>query len=199
MLYKDFVNLKHQSKSYLICLAFYILYCTIMQNISFFGMIIQIFSVITPITTISFDEKAKWNKYALTMPIKTSDLVISNYLISIIISLSGNLIFFMIYLCTKNSLSNSLQVIFIQSSIALLLTSITLPVILKFGVENARIIMMSVLLVPTILFISLKLFGFDISSLSLIFKHYYLFPILTFLVMVLSIFISLALCRNKEY
>lgn len=42
-----------------------------------------LFSVMIPMSAIAYDDKAKWDRYALTMPVSRRDLVISKYLLAL--------------------------------------------------------------------------------------------------------------------
>lgn len=53
---------------------------------NFMGAMIMVMCAILPTTFMSYDEKAKWDKYALSMPLSRDDMVISKYIISIFFS-----------------------------------------------------------------------------------------------------------------
>jgi ABC-type transport system involved in multi-copper enzyme maturation permease subunit len=89
LLLKDLVNLKQQTKIYFIIIAVWLAIALTSKDGSFLGGMICVLSVMLPITTLSYDEKAKWDKYVLSMPIMRKQVVISKYILALALSFIG--------------------------------------------------------------------------------------------------------------
>ena len=88
LLIKDILNMKNYMKQLVLVLIFFIAYGIFLKNGTFVGTMITLMLSMQVITTMSYDEYAKWDKYALTMNINRKDIIISKYIfftISIII------------------------------------------------------------------------------------------------------------------
>ena len=81
LILKDFYNLTKQYKIILVLVIFYLLVSVSSEDTNFFGGVVSILMVMQVITTLSYDEKSNWDRYALTMPISRSDLVLSKYIL----------------------------------------------------------------------------------------------------------------------
>ena len=76
LLLKDILNLKNQQGKILVFLIpLYFLLALQMKSSSFFAGLWVMLGATLPISSIAYDEKAKWEKYALTMPITRKELV----------------------------------------------------------------------------------------------------------------------------
>ena len=90
LLIKDILNMKNYMKQLVLVLIFFIAYGIFLKNGTFVGTMITLMLSMQVITTMSYDEYAKWDKYALTMNINRKDIIISKYIfftISIIIGI----------------------------------------------------------------------------------------------------------------
>ena len=150
LLLKDLINLKQQSKVFLMIVALWLVMSIAQKDASFFGGVMMIFSVMLPITAMAYDERAKCDRYALTMPISRKDMVISKYLLGLLligssIVLTGVLNIF---------LTGSFVELFLSAmgflSVGLIFLAVIMPLMFKFGVEKGRMTLMLVALIPAI-------------------------------------------------
>lgn len=153
LLLKDLLNFKNQQgKTFLILIAFYFLMALQMHSSSFFAALWVMLGATLPISSIAYDEKAKWEKYALTMPISRKELVTSKYLLSFLFIIAGNIISLpVIYMIDGSFGMENLLIFLILVAIGVIFNSIMLPFVFKFGSENSRIIMILVVAVPFLL------------------------------------------------
>ena len=77
LLLKDLVNLGKQARSLLLILVFYFVFALFGEDRTIFGGIISILMFMMVITSLAYDERAKWDRYALTMPVSRSLMVLS--------------------------------------------------------------------------------------------------------------------------
>lgn len=154
LLKKDLKSLALQSRVVLLLLVFYAALFIMggKENGGTFMGMIAMLSVLLPITALSYDEKAHWDRYALTMPLSRNALVWSKYLLSLLISLGCGLLSLVICLVSKTyPVSEALVVSWMMAGVALFLSAITYPLYFKLGVEKARFVFMAIFLTPTLL------------------------------------------------
>lgn len=104
---------------------------------------------IIPVTLLSYDEKSKWNIYSQTMPYTKKQIVSEKYLVILtLLGIVSVLICISQYFITKTELSLDiwyyytlrLQTVIMIFSICMIMLSVLLFVLFKFGIETGRII-----------------------------------------------------------
>lgn len=168
LLKKDFKSLAQQGRVGILLLAFYaaifVLGGNEMGSSTLMGMMAML-SVLFPITALSYDEKAHWDRYALTMPISRNMLVGAKYLLSLLIALLCALLSLAVDLVSGASpLGETLLLSWVMAGVALFLAAITYPLYFKLGVEKARFVFMAVFLTPTILLLILQRMSVTLPS-----------------------------------
>ncbi len=151
LVYKDFMNLKVQAKLYLLIIAVWTVVAGIERNSSFLGGVLSIFSILIAITSCAYDERAGWDKYALTMPIGKRELVLSKYVVSFLILGAGMLVFIGLNVYLQTEPTEFLGQIGIFVALGILVADIVLPIIFRFGTEKGRTFLMLIFLVPAVL------------------------------------------------
>lgn len=197
---KDLLNLKSQLRFILLLLGVYGLIAITNDNSAMLGAIIAIMGVMIPTTALSYDEKAKWDKYALSMPLSRTDLILSKYLLGIAFSLVGFILNFLISLWIGfTSYKESLILSMLLLSAGLFFLSFVLPPMFKFGVEKGRIVMMLLIFSPTLFLLILKNMNVKLPSADLIEKFWYILPVLSLFVLLVSMAISVKIYSRKEF
>lgn len=116
---------------------------------STFGVFLLLYCAMLPITTIAYDERAKWDKYAATMPYSRKDIVLSKYLlglacmvVALILVFIGTLVYgvFTDAVFTGGSLAEMVIMLVSLFCVTLIFMAINMPIIFKWGVEKGRII-----------------------------------------------------------
>ena len=154
LILKDMYVMKRYMKTLLILLIGYIFLGYTMNNILFMGSWLLIIFAMLSITSFSYDDAAKWNNYALTMPIRRIDLVRSKYVLSLLLILAGSvlsLVFSVTLTLAKGSPVTS-ELFYSQAAvvfIAIFIISAVLPLMIKFGAEKARIMMFIIVMLPS--------------------------------------------------
>lgn len=160
LLKKDLKSLALQGRVALILVVSYAMVFFLGKNENSGGMVmgmISMLSVLLPITALSYDEKAHWDRYALTMPISRSMLVWSKYLLSLLIALCSALLSLALgFLFKAYPPDETLLLGWMMAGVALFLGSITYPLYFKLGVEKARFVFMAIFLLPTIVLLALR-------------------------------------------
>lgn len=153
LIIKDLINLKRYGKILGVLIAIYAIMSFINKDVSMFNSFFTVVLAMITISSYSFDEAAKWDSYALSMPVDRKDIVRGKYCLLLIITLIGlgiSLLFTVsINLYTgSNSLLKNFEFSIIGGLGLLFLYSIIIPFITRFGVEKARIIIIIVLMLP---------------------------------------------------
>lgn len=219
LLIKDMINLKKQSIIVMGIIMIYVLFFVIsssnsedlIESVSAVTGMLSVVCLILSITSFSYDDVAKWDKYVASLPITRKHIVISKYILFIMIALIG-MIFSLLFNIIINmylnpeSLSGNIISIIITSystlAISLILSSILAPFIYKFGVEKSRIILIVVYMVPVMavmLIAKSNFFNMSNSTLELLYK---ILPaiiiVLPIIVVIISFFVSYNIYKNKE-
>lgn len=199
LLIKDLLNVKNQAKIYILLLLLYLGFSLLTQNFYFASSMLILLSVILVINTFAYDEKAKWDKYALTMNCQRKHLVLEKYVLSICLMIIGfflslSLSFFVNSQDRKEVILVSLLVL----AVGIFILSLVLPILFKFGVEKGRLLMMLIILIPSVLVGLLNFENIFFSS-TLITYLPILIPIATILILLLSVLVSLSIYSKKEF
>ena len=152
LIIKDILNLKNYMKQLILVLIFFIAYGIFLKNGTFVGTMITLMLSMQVITTMSYDEYAKWDKYALTMNINRKDIVLSKYVFFIMSIIIGMVVGVINQILQSDiNMNEIIATSIVVPCIFAILFSIVIPVVFKNGVEKGRIVMMIVLFIPAVL------------------------------------------------
>ncbi len=159
---KDLMILAMQSRVFALFFLGYAAMGFFMKDASMLAVLVLMVVATMPLTSTAYDEQAKWERYALTMPLRRSQLVASKYLLVLLLAaattlLAGALAAGTAVVKGRNPLESLLTVV-VSAPLSLLFVSILLPVVVKLGVEKARIAIMAVFMIPALLV--MLFFGF---------------------------------------
>lgn len=213
LIIKDILNLRNYMKQLVLVFIFFVAYGIFLKNGVFVGSMITLMLSMQVITTMSYDEYAKWDKYALTMNINRKDIVLSKYvffIMSIIIGIVVGIIsssFINIISDSNVGIDEILVTSIMVPCIFAILFCIIIPIVFKIGVEKARVVMMAIFFTPTILgFIIFKMAEKanipmpDEATLDMIFKFGLIgLIVLTVVFIFISYKISLSIYNKKEF
>lgn len=204
LLLKDLMNLKGQAKVMLLLLGFYMVMAFVSREQSYFGGVVTILCALIPVTALSYDERAKWDRIALTMPISRRDMVLSKYILGGIFAVGALVlnISFQLFMHIQ-TIADILMTSLLMCGVGVLFLSILLPILFKLGVEKGRIIMMMVLFIPTGLVMLLSQSGLpapDPEILTIMEKWAPMAMVMGLSVITaLSIGLSLRIYQKKEF
>lgn len=219
LLKKDLYNLA----SYKTTLIIVVLFCGIAiigtDAIYWGSVVIGIIVGMISLSTFSYDEMSKSNKYILTLPVTRKEIVLEKYVLAIGATILGGILGFIVTLLVGNVMNylrpDNLIDINIETLLATsvggmfgisLIQSIQIPSIFKWGAEKGRIQMFIVLFVLVIIgaiagFL-LKQAGLsvDIEKLEIILNNFGLVALvlLSCLMYFISYKISYKIYKNKE-
>lgn len=201
LLIKDFSIIKKQVKIGIIILLFAAVWAFYEKNTTMFAYMSILLAFFLPITTIGYDERSQWNKYALCMPLKKSYLVTSKYVLGFLTVSISVIVFYLLTFLIDSKLSiDQLQIGLAILSGGMIFLSIYLPICYRFGTEKTRYIIIILSFLPTIIMFLLKKFNILVEpkeeTLLLLLK---LLPIIGLFIVFLSVMISIHIIKNKEY
>jgi len=204
LLIKDLLAIKRQGRIILAMLVFYVIYAAAFRNISMLSGMIVMLCAMMPITAMAYDEKCKWDKYALAMPIPRKTVVLSKYLFGILLDAAGvtavipfsmAISFFTKAFVLKDILLTSAVV----GGLALVFLALILPVMFKFGVEKGRLLMMLAIFVPVALVMIAAKLGIQAPSEQTVKLLMFSAPAAVAAMLFASYKISAAIYAKKEF
>ena len=93
-----------------------------------------------PVYALGYDERCRWERYALAMPVRKSDLFWSRFLLGVIaVALGAAVQVLVALLAGRGDLLSSLAV---TAPAAILYLLIVLPLMMKLGVEKGRFLLL---------------------------------------------------------
>jgi len=203
LILKDLLNLKSTFKMLGVMMLFFAVVFLPQGNGFIFGMIILMFAMMV-VTTISYDDLAKWDAYALTMPVTRKEMVLSKYLVMVILNTLGAVLSLIVGIVGSIIMGQSfdLEILAIIGAIylvAFIFGSVIIPLIYKFGTEKARLMLFLCALIPTALILLMEQFNVPLPA--IVNPWIYLILLIGFSVggVILSYLISLRIYSQKEF
>ena len=199
---KDLIYMRRQVKTLGILLVFYIVLFSTMndtsQFVSMITMIMVLMCSILIMNTFAYDELSKWDIYSLSLPITKFQLVLCKYLLTV--SLSGvGVVLSIAFAVSKNALNVETWLgFYVAFGAAMLFSSILIPLLYKFGVQRARILLVCVLMLPTFGIFFFKKLNIPMPSLAALDFVLKISPVILVALVALSLTISYQVFKNKE-
>ena len=140
LLLKDIFELWAQCRVQLVLTGVYLLLPLFIKGIGLFASVGMMLLAMMPIYALGYDERCRWERYALAMPVRKSDLFWSRFLLGVIAIALGAAVQTLAALLTgRGELLSSLAVTAPSAVVYLL---ITLPLMMKLGVEKGRFLLL---------------------------------------------------------
>lgn len=174
-----------------------------------FIMILPFIAVVMFLSTFSYDGFNKWDSYAITLPVDRKEIVMGKYISAIIIIILSSIIGLFIY-CLISLLPNQIYDIeyvleeYIGAIFSIIIViSIMFPLIFKFGIEKARILLF-VCVFGFIIILELISNYVDFDNLfevvNILDKWWFIvIPLIAILFLLISYFISYRIYSKKEF
>ena len=140
LLLKDIFELWAQCRVQLVLTGVYLLLPLFIKGIGLFASVGMMLLAMMPVYALGYDERCRWERYALAMPVRKSDLFWSRFLLGVIAIALGAAVQTLAALLTgRGGLLSSLAVTAPSAVVYLL---ITLPLMMKLGVEKGRFLLL---------------------------------------------------------
>ncbi len=146
---KDLYNLRGQLRIGSVLLLLYGAVAVYSGDYSLLALMVGVVGLMLTVTACSYDEKNKWERIALSMPLLRRNLVEGKYMLGLIFAVLGLLLNLMVLLLAGNEgITGSMGVSLGIFSGNLLSLALLLPILFRFGVEKGRLWMMVIVVVP---------------------------------------------------
>ena len=216
LIIKDFQTMKSYKTTILFMIVIFIV-CSFSNNnlTNFLPIFMPLCFEMIAISSFSYDNLAKTDKYILTFPINKKDMVKARYIYILLFTLFGSLLGLVLTILIqcikignmidKDILSNTLAIIFGSLSAIIFLQAFQIPIMYKFGAEKGRIIQM-IMIVALMIGISLivttlmNFFNISLDSFIIMLKNYLIviLSISVIIIYILSFIISYKIYDKKE-
>ena len=219
LLKKDLYNLASYKTTLIIIVIFCGMAIIGTDAIYWGSVVIGIIVGMISLSTFSYDEMAKSNRYILTLPVTRKEIVLEKYILAIGATILGSLLGFVLTLIIGNIMNYVRPDNVIDINIDTLLSTtigglfgvsliqaIQIPSIFKWGAEKGRIQMFIVLFVLALIgagvgfLIKESGLSVDIEKLESVLKNFGLFllVLLSFIIYFISYKVSYKIYKNKE-
>lgn len=142
LLLNDWFIMWKQCWLQILCILLFGVISIVGDNQSFL-LFVVLYSALLPQTVIAYNEKNKWDRMALTMPVSRDQIVGERYLMSFLMTAAAFIICivfsFVKALIGEVNINETLQFVLLTGGMTLIINSIYLPVIFRFGIERARL------------------------------------------------------------
>ncbi|MEG2200154.1 MAG: ABC-2 transporter permease, partial [Anaerovorax sp.] len=167
LLLKDLYCLKSYGKSVAIMLVMFGVISLNMENpAAYIGGFFSLWFVMMGIATFNYDDVAKWDHYARSLPLQRKEIVKSKYMLMVLCCSFGVIIAavlgFIIMLFKPDPFLLGEQALYSVEflSLSLLFAGLLLPLIFKFGAEKARLLIVGIVLLPFAILMLVSKLGF---------------------------------------
>ena len=140
LLLKDIFELWAQCRVQLVLTGVYLLLPLFIKGIGLFASVGMMLLAMMPVYALGYDERCRWERYALAMPVRKSDLFWSRFLLGVIAIALGAAVQALAALLTGRGELLSSRAVTAPSAVVYLL--ITLPLMMKLGVEKGRFLLL---------------------------------------------------------
>ena len=206
LILKDLLLIKGNARYILIFLVIFGLIALEGNDVLYF--IPAFISMMMFMTTFSYDEYNKWDAYAVTLPIKKENIVLSKYVGSTILLGIALILTFIISLVVglvteQLDMQKNITLLLGCGGAVLLVEAIMYPLLIKFGVEKGRIwVFLGIFLSSFIIGFIFQKASFTIPENLMTFLSQYLPWLLAaalLLILIISYTISKKLYLKKEF
>ena len=142
LIQKDFYVIWKQMRIYVV-----IILLLSMINSAFNTVFLVVWCSMLPYTAMAYDERSHWNQLAAMMPYSKRGIVLSKYVLGWLCMAAAGLLCLAARMVLGHFLENEVDASIVLTSLCLGVISlaVTLPAVMRFGVERGRMIFMVVI------------------------------------------------------
>lgn len=213
LIYKDFFVMRKAVSSYLIVLVIYgVLAYLDFFDFSFIISFLQVMLMVLPMSAFAYDDQAKWDRYAMSLPLGQRAVVGARYLfvlsLALITTASGAAGSIILWKVHQSNILELALILLTTSALGLLVSAILLPLNYKLGAERARPYLYAIIFIPLIAAILLSranildlsgLHKLDNLSPAMLLGGASLLPLGALAILFVSYLISCRVAAEKEY
>lgn len=202
LLIKDFIMIKkHGIMLFLIDLLFFTI--SMLQGTIYFAYYSIALVSMLPVTLMAYDESFKWNRYELILPVSRNTIVLEKYVLSLIFVIPLVIVesILLSFACGIDS-SDLFSLISLMLFCGVVIPTVVLPILFKFGYLKGRIINIILILLLTIMvnIVNYK----NISDGTMVEAAFspqnntFLFSVISIVLLIVSYLLSVQLYKNRE-
>ena len=213
LIWKDFLVMRKALKSYVLLMGIYIILAYLdFFDYSFIITFVQVVLAVLPITAFAYDEQAKWDRYAMALPLGRRGGVRARYLFVLVLALLTMALGLagtgLLYLVRQADPLEMFVTLMVSTTIGLLIPTILLPLSYKLGAERARPYLYAIIFIPFIAVVLLAkagvldmsmLKGMDLLAPTALAGRAVLLPLAGLAGLFISYLISCRVAAGKEY
>ena len=197
---KDLLVLKTTMKTVIVIIVLFG-FMGAMSGSTYMTTFASVYAAILPMTCMAYDERSHFNRYAVTMPVKPAHIALSKYVTGLVLAAVAMVIAVLMAVVTKVSI---LETVLTCMAIPVIYHTFMLPLMFLFGTEKSRIIILIGAVVPALLFgfaedagvLEATLSRLSNTSVTVIGVA---LAVALVVLYVISMFISIAICKKKEW
>lgn len=208
LILKDVLVLRKALRSYALFLFFYMGMAAVgLFSISFITAFMQVIVMILPMSAFAYDEQAKWDRYALTLPVGRRAVVTARYLFMLLMVLVAALFALasclVLSLVQQGDLMENIGTGAVALALGLLAADLNLPMSYAMGPERARPYLYATLFLPLLALVGAAkmgwLDGLDQIPPSILAALFLFIPVLPLLGLPVSYLVSCRVMERKEF
>ncbi len=198
---KDLLNLRPMTKTLVFMFIIFGIVFIPMGNTMTVYFLLMIFAALLPMTSLTMDDMAKWDRYTLTMPVKRKDIVKSKYLLMVLffgvaIVISGIIAGVSYYFMPETA--SPFWFIILVGALGVFYGSLLFPLLYKFGSKKARYMMFILMVIIGVLLVGwFALFGESLTGNILL--YVLITEVVSIAAFIASYFVSVRLYEKKEF
>lgn len=151
LILKDLLALRRYLKTLALFVAFFAVISYSLDGTGFIMTMVAVPFAMLPVTSFAYDQQARWEWFAQTLPASRRDIVAGKYVLSIVCTALGTILGIALAVVTgllKDAPPDPGDLAFAGGFIfaaGLVFLSVLIPLIYKFGVEKGRILLLLVM------------------------------------------------------
>ncbi len=197
---KDLLVLKVAMKTVIIIVVLFG-FIGAMNGSAYMSTFASVYAAILPMTCMAYDERSKFNQYAMAMPVKPSYIALSKYITGIILAAAATVVALVTAAIGGSDIASTAVTCML---IPMFYHTFMLPLMFMFGTEKSRIIILIGVVVPALLvgfaedagILGTALEQLSNTSATVIGIS---LAVALLVMYIVSIFISIAICKKKEW
>lgn len=200
LILKDLYNMKNQWKMVAIIIVFYAFWGFTNGGAEISSFLLIFLSIMLSMSSFSYDEAAKWDSFALCMPVSRKFMVLSKYALGMILTIMATILSLILSIFVfKMDFQSTISMCAVAGGLSLVMLSLLFPMILKFGVEKGRIGIFILFIIPSITVLMLSNVGIEVDLDALMNLNVAIYALALAVIFILSILISMAIYKRKEF
>lgn len=148
---KDFLYFRRNTRLFALMVVLYLVFGFSMSNVAAISGMLSMLGLIVVLNCFTADEAAHWDEYGLSLPVSRKNAVRARYLLGLLLMLVSLVLVLIsaVILCSLNSslvLSEEVSACILTPVLLLLMSSASMPLCYKYGVEKGRVAMMAMMM-----------------------------------------------------